>query len=291
MNKIQKGLLPLEEDKRDYSLGAIFGAPKLEEIPDEFDIGLPRVKNQFNTDLCTAFAVTSASELQEHQELSPEWQFAKIRQLIGNSRGWGADLRSAMKSVVKYGSIKKSDAPFSLENQVREFVANHENWPEELDKNAQEHRKEAYFTVDGYNSHFDAIRAALWQNMASRRAVVTGCKWRQSWIDAQAGKINEWMKGEGTPHAFIFVGTKKFKGEIHLIAHLSNGTEIGDVGRFYFPKGVIDGIIPNELKKYGCYMLTDLPEWETRDNIIKKSIRFRNRWFKKIVSFIINLFK
>ena len=73
-----------------------------------------RVKNQGSSDMCLAFASTSVSEIQEGVILSPEYQFAKIKQIIGNIESWGADLSNGAKSFTKFGSIKQEETPFEF---------------------------------------------------------------------------------------------------------------------------------------------------------------------------------
>ena len=84
MEKFIGGLLPLPKDKKDFSFGSVFGSADLAELPLEFRIGTPlQIKNQFNSDMCTAFGSSSVSEDQEGVLLSPEYIFAKTKQIAG----------------------------------------------------------------------------------------------------------------------------------------------------------------------------------------------------------------
>src|SRR3990167_6720197 len=107
--QFRAGLRKLPRDSRDFNLGAIQETIDLSTIPQEFIVGEPIQKDQFDTDFCTGFAVTSASELQEGVELSAEWQFAKTKQIAGDWKSWGANLRDACKSAVEFGSIKEKE--------------------------------------------------------------------------------------------------------------------------------------------------------------------------------------
>jgi hypothetical protein len=50
------GLLPLPKDDRDFKLGALYTLPKLSEIPDAFELDVLGIKDQRDSDFCTAFA-------------------------------------------------------------------------------------------------------------------------------------------------------------------------------------------------------------------------------------------
>ena len=181
--KMVAGLRELPRDKRDFNLVKVFGT--IEDLPThDFLVADPLgIKDQKDSDMCTAFSMCAVSEAQEGVELSPEWQFAKIKEIDGNHTTWGADLRTAAKSFVKFGSIEQQHAPYNLTNKERNFLANIDNWPFVLYANAKKHKKQSYFKVDasGYSDLFDGIRAALWQNRHRKRFVPTGCLWEKEW--------------------------------------------------------------------------------------------------------------
>jgi len=106
------GLRKLPKDPRDLRVGKIFG--KLPLPPNEdFKIEL-KLKNQGHTDMCGAYAGCSASEPQEGVELSPEYLFAKAKQMEGRWDTWGIDLRTICKVLVKSGTLEKKDTPFII---------------------------------------------------------------------------------------------------------------------------------------------------------------------------------
>src|SRR3990167_5751264 len=107
------GLLPTPKDKRDFSFGGIFGLPNLKDIPDtSWVVSEPlEIKDQGESDMCTAYALTAVSEDQEGVLLDPLYQFAKIKQIMGEYESWGADLRSACKSATQFGSLEVSEVP------------------------------------------------------------------------------------------------------------------------------------------------------------------------------------
>lgn len=256
--KINTGLLELPDDPRDFRREDVFGAVNMADIEPNFYVGTPLyIADQGTSDLCTAYATVAASELQERVKLSPEYSFAKIKQLRGEYEAWGADLRSAVKAATKYGFLAKHWIPKTLDITNRNQVANWQNWPEISDVYADEHKKQSYFRIQPTETldMFDAILAALWQNRDENKGVVTGALWRDEWTTAKGGIIPTEYSQTGFGHAFIFIGSKTIEGTRYLIAQLSNGTEIGDAGLFYFPRSIV-----NKECVYGCYTFEDMPK-------------------------------
>lgn len=246
--KIGLGLLPLPEDRRYFKVTKLLGTMDLSRLPDKFipegAMDLP-IKNQGMTMWCTAFSATTASSLQEGVDLDPAYQAAKIAQIRGeNGLKHGASNKQAVKSLIEFGSIKDTATNLNSDNP--------DDWPLEYDQKARKHRKRSYFMADGYNSTFDAIRAAMWQNRAQKCLVMSGADWRPEWTKAKDGILPKRYAGPGYPHAFVIVGWKRD----HLICHLSNGDGVGHPdwkGRFFMPREVAD----RELN-YGNLLLVDI---------------------------------
>lgn len=244
------GLNLIAKDERNYKLGAIFGAPLLSDIPKEdFLIADPEVLDQGNTDACTGYASSLASGLQEGVPLSPKYQFAQIKKMLNDLNGYGGDLTTACKVAVKIGSL---ESKYELPLFTRDQFANWVNWPDSLDELAKNHRKKVFFEIEEHSDLFDSIRANLWRFRNEKRAILTGALWRPEWTTS-GGVIPKTYSNSGFGHAFIFIGQKIIDGTPHLVAHLSNGTIIGDKGRFYFPREVI-----NKECTYGNFMFQDL---------------------------------
>ena len=249
-----RGMRSTPNDKRDFSLTKVFGALDPINVPNQdFFVGNPKIKNQGSSDLCTAFAGTLASEYQEGVILSPEWFFAMIKKMRNEFKSWGADLRSIMKAATKVGFLEQKDAPFTLKDKARDFVANWKNWSVSLLPLARKHAKKSFFKVDGKNGTFDNIRVALWENRGQRQAVITGCTWRQSWTYAKGGVIPKGASKKQYGHAFVVDGQKMIKDVPHLRVPNSGGVNIGDGGFFYFPKEVV-----NRDFRFKKYILIDM---------------------------------
>ena len=279
------GLQALPKDDRDFSFGAIFGLPKLEELPDEYSVAKPlKIKDQGYSDMCTAYALTAVSEDQELVELNPFYTFGKTKQIMGEWESWGADLRSACKSAVNYGFIPADGIIKVPDDEDRDKAANWENWPQETDQEAARHKKRSYFGVTGQYDTFDNLRATLWQNRAEERSVIAGCVWRNEWTQAGGGIIPRSYGDRGFGHAFKVFGWKKIDEELYLIAQLSNGAEIGDGGIFYFPRDTV-----NKEFTFGLFTFKDMPREEAEYLHKKKLAGFVGRILLAIGAFLRNI--
>ena len=271
------GFRPSSKDIRDFHAAAVFGQLPVEYIPDhDFIVAEPLgIKDQRESDLCTAFATCAVLEDHEDVELSPEWFFAKIKELEGSPLEWGADPRTACKAAKKFGALEKKQAPYSLENEERDFLAEPENWDGDLDGLAYIHHQRSFFRADtGSYDVFDNIRAAMWKHRDSKSSVFTGCMWRPEWTHAKDGIIpTNYSTAQGFGHAFKLFGQKKINGEMYIMAQLSNGTGIGDKGVFYFPREVV-----NRELTYEAWIFLDADP-----NEIKQS---NWSWWQKVVDWI-----
>lgn len=282
--KITGGLVDTPDDWRDFSIDRMFGSLPLSELPKEFfQMYFPFfVKDQSDSDLCTAFACSYAKEAQENILISPEYQFAKTKQIMGDHKPWGADLRSAMKVLVKYGAIETSQSKYYL-NGNRDQIANWENWGERFDIYAIKHLSKSFFKVDGPHDTFDNFRQALWKFREKRQVIVTGCKWRNEWTNIGRGIIpKEIPEFASFGHSFVFVGQKIINEEVYLIALLSNTEYMGDHGYFYFPREVV-----NQEFKWGGYMVVDMDQ-ELVSFLFERGWNVNMKYFAKMIIFIKN---
>jgi len=277
--RISGGLTDLKKDSRDFQLEKLGG--KRLQLPSTFLLDELDIENQDNTDYCTGFAITKASEYQEGVKLDPLYQFCKTKQIKGEYKSWGASLRDACKSAIRFGSLEQSKAPYTISNR-RSEVADWRNWDDEYDLYAQKHRKKSYFAVSGVGDTFEDIKHAIYEY---KSPVMAGVKWRDEWIDGKDGVVPEiYSVDGGFGHAFIFIGWVIIKEAEFLVAHLSNGKNIGDSGKFYFSKNIVD----REIGRYGIYCFVDISpsdykrdKWSRYQKIINFIIRLRNKYVKK----------
>jgi len=287
--EIGGGLTELPADARDFSQDAVFGSIRAEALPEaDFIVSPPLViKDQGDTDLCTAFATTSASEDQEGVLLDPVFTYYATKVLVQKSPDtWGADLRSACKSLVDYGSLEEEYAPLPT-SAARSMMLDPKIWEHDQMGLAYEHRKSSFFKVDGPHDLFDNIRMRLWMNRNKMQSVITGAKWRGSWTDAPVGMIPAEYEERGTPHAFIFKGQRRFPGENEprLIAQLSNGQQIGDKGIFYFTRSVV-----NDEFRYGAFMLEDMPR-AVAENHLYYGTKVGENFFSKLWKILVRIIR
>lgn len=285
-NITNEGLKELRQDSRDFPLGAVFGTTNIKDVPDtDFLVAQPLVmKDQGDTDYCSAFAVTEVSEDQEGVELLPEYQFYSTKRITGDPSAWGADLRDACKSACQYGSVP-TVAYKNMQNQPRDFILDEKNWPESADMVARIYKKSSYFTVDGQNDVFDNIRAALFTHKADKCTIVTGALWKRAWIDAPNGIIQD-VDGDGFGHAFKLYGQQTMNGELCIVAQLSNGTAIGNGGIFYFNRAVVN----KNLGQYGLFMFKDIAP-EVALGYINSPYTVNTPFYVKLIDLISNFFK
>lgn len=288
-NLPKNSLRELPKDKRDFALGAIFPQVDLKEVPNkDFIVSEPLViKNQGETDFCSGYAVTSVSEDQEGVELIPEYQFLKTKELSGDPEEWGADLRIACKSAVKFGSLSVNNDIFKFDKTLsRSQILKQSQWPEHVDRVALYHKKETFFSVDGKYDIFDNIRVALWQHKKGKSSIATGALWRSEWLEAPGGVIPEKYGKNGFGHAFKIFGQKIIEGHLYLMAQLSQGDMVGDGGIFYISRSVAN----KEIGKYGIFMFKDISR-EDAEYFLKNKISAKQSFFSQFWSLIKNFFE
>jgi len=285
-NIVEYGLNKLPTDLRDFQFGSLFGDDKDPSVlPDEFFAGeILGVKDQKNTDYCSAFAGTGVSELQEHVELDPLFTMMATKIEEGRTDTWGANLRDSAKSQVDYGSLKKIDSTHTIDEE-RSTILDKNNWSKEQFKKAEEHKKESFLFINPYGKIdlFDAIRFAIYDGRIKSQAVQTGALWRYSWNSARDGIIPKVYEDGGSGHSFYFLGWQKLDGELYMIAILSNGSEIGDAGMYYFPREVIDRECV-----YGNIIFYDKSAEEVKldlgfMHVIKELIQYVVKFFQNII--------
>jgi len=241
MAKDKYGLRPLKKDKRDFQLGALFFLPRLDELPESFELTTQfPIKNQGQTDYCSAYASCGMSEIQEKVELYPEYSFALSKEVSGDPDAWGQDLRSAMKSHTKYGAIAQKHAPEAQNGDLRRFSSYPITWL----TYAKNHQKQSYFKITGQHDSFDNIKASIFKH---KSAVCIGVIWGWSIGDY----ILNTVVAEGFGHAMYVTGWD----EDGLIVVNSYGERAGKNGKHRMTRNVINAFVP----RFGAMMMIDIP--------------------------------
>ena len=287
---MKTGLNPTPIDERDFKLGAVVGLALPSDMPDEYTVADPLIiKDQGQSDMCTAYAITAVSEDEEGVVLDPFFTFGVTKAITGDPAEWGADLRSACKSAVKprtgdraYGSLEAKDLskltkPATQED--RERASDYRNITVEEREEAKRHAKKSYFSVvDGVGDIFDDMRSAMWMTRNEKRSIFTGCNWRTVWTYG-GGTIETAPSGQTFGHAVKAFG---WRGG-YMKLQLSNGKSIGEDGIFW-----ISRLALNQAFTFGAFTFLDMPREDAEKTIAesKKSKTF----FTRVVSPFANLF-
>lgn len=273
------GLKDTPRDDRDFKLGAITTLPPLSELPLEFVIPEHGIKNQRQSDFCTAFAFAGVSELQEGVALSAEWAFAKSKELSGDVEEWGQDLRKGAAVHTRFGCAPQSAVPFTVANESPDFLRRIENYPD-VGAQAIKHVKKSYVTVSGQYDYFDDIRAALWKYRNERRGVVTGVRF--GWEPTK--KILNTIPLDGQGHAMYINGWVTLGGVPYLRYVNSFGTRSGDNGVHYVSREVVNHFVA----LYGAFMFLDMEPEQVR-YMQERGITDKDNWIVQILKSVVSL--
>lgn len=277
--KMNTGLQPTPEDKRDLQLGAFFRLPNVEDLPESFAYEPFKIKDQKFSDFCSAFAVTAASELQEGVELNPLFSFAASKQITQDPESWGQNLRDAIKAHTKYGCVEEAESPFKLEdiNEHYEDKRTLESWPEDTILKAQKHIKKSYWKITGQYDHFDNIRSAMWRFREEKRAVIFGVEFGWNPKDMVLSTQNHNPK-KASGHAMTFLG---WESEDYLYVQQSYGDKIGQGGILLMDRDAVNTLT----EKYGAYMLIDMDP-EDAKYYTENNIKEGDSWIVELIKVI-----
>lgn len=272
---MQAGLRPTPPDPRDFPLGAVYSLPEIAALPASFV--LPHtVKDQRDTDFCTAFMTCAMSEVQEGVELEPAYSFALAKKIQGDVDEWGCDLRSALKAHTQ-GALPKSVSPFSLDNQTPNYLRRIEHWdvPQTI---TAPHRKKSYFKVTGPYDHFDNIRASIYK-FGSPVGIGVEFGWSPDTV-----LFDTITSGFG--HAMTVIGFQKFEGQDVCVLLNSLGTTAGLNGTHYITRDVLNHFV----EKYSAYMFTDLSKEDAQYHL-DTNTHADDNWIITLIRSFFNLFR
>jgi len=266
---INSGAILKKAKFRDFKFEKLFGVA--EALPYEYSLRpFIKVKDQKGTDFCNAFAGSILSDLHENVITDPLYLFAKIKQIEGNI-DWGSQIQSALKALCKYGALEQLLSPYTIDSKSRDELANYQNWDEVYDVYAKGHLQKSYFSV---KNGFEYFKNALWQNRATKDAILTGVIWQDGWQYAKDGIIDF----EGYQRSGHIIALTGWKGDYIEFVN-SYGEGVGNKGFYYVHKDII-----NKYFRWGSYVVVDMtPEeakklvWGTKEvltNSIIKTIQF-----------------
>lgn len=261
---VRGDILSLIASRFGFPLSQILSANPAIKNPNKIYIGqtitIPArsrmTTNQLDLDFCTGFTTEELQYAIHGIRFDPLYQMAKIKQIRGEYTKYGASLRDACNSVIKYGSLPLILSPYthngSPTDKTRDFLANWANWPIGLDKNSSPYKDLSYFVVDGIYDMFDNIRSCLQMNRKERRGVTFGLLWYYEWTEAPGGVIGPIMPSTQPAggHDMAIIGQKTINGILHLVFQQTWGPFAGDNGLYYFPRSIVDQLA---LQGYGAY--------------------------------------
>lgn len=264
------GSLTSKTDIRDYKLNK--KVIKGEELPEEFSLIPPNVKNQSSVGSCVAHAIAETIEYhnreQEHNNslMSTGFIYGNRRNSINKKSGMY--IRDALSNTCKYGDVYKTDFKENIE--VPKAITLFEERFDKLKDKAYVHRFSSYFRL----TSADEIKYALMKY----GPVVFAIDWRDKCrIEKNILTFDTKSKKTGG-HCMIIYGWNK---DGWLIQN-SWGTWFGNNGRV---------ILSYDVKITEAWGITD--EITSENSDIKKSefnTTFK-RFIAKLINWFINLFK
>jgi hypothetical protein len=263
---LKPGLAPTPADERDFQLGALIDLPALSELPASFRFPTLGVKDQKDTDFCTAFASDLLHEIMTGVELCPEWGFAASKSLSGDTTGYGQDIRTALKRHVKLGALPKNLTPYSLETKDAGFLRDFANWPAGLTGPAAHQLEKSFLKITGPYDHYDNIRASIWQFRNEKRAVIFGMNWK--WVLSQY-LLNDGDKN-GFGHAIAAIGWE----EGGIVLQNSAGLRAGQSGCHLIDRASINFFV----EVYNAYMLVGFSP-DHVEYMLSNNIKIGDNWF------------
>jgi len=257
MEEQKFGLLPKEEDKRDFTVGMFFDLPNVSQLYSDYELNVPSswILSQVS-DTCAGHASSLASSLQEGMRLDPKFTWVMAREMEGKqSNDFGISLRPMMAAHTKIGALELKDSPFEeTDERFRDIT----NWDvSELLKKSVYHKKGSYISLERINGMdwYDTIRASI---QKTNCYVVLGVKWAYG----TEADISTWKDG-GTGHAITAIGWKR--NPERLIIVNSWGQNVGDKGKFYLSREIIN----KEVATYGAMIFVDETPEKLKEYITK----------------------
>lgn len=156
---------------KEYLKGALFSKPDvrdyvakttLSEFPKEFELKMPKVKNQKSVGSCVAHSLSTVVEYFNKQETGKYTEMS-TGYIYGNRRlslhkGSGMYTRDAIHTAVKYGDVPNSYFPVNIE--VPEAIEEFENKVDGIEKTGYYFKFAEYFKLKDENS----IKTCLMEN-------------------------------------------------------------------------------------------------------------------------------
>ena len=220
MDMSRLGAIPSPIDIRDYKLSAVSGAVKL---PESFDTGIVKIKDQGNKQTCVAYSLSEIIEYHHKKETNKYQQFSTefiygLRKEDGY-KGEGMYLRDGLETIREYGDVTISQ--LSGNNDVKEAMKRVSNNIDKLKELAYPNRITSYYRIETIQDlkyalyHHGPVSASMWW--------YDGCD-----LDRKYTYVYDKNRGRGG-HAVMIAGWNKNR----ILVQNSWGLLWGKSGRFY----------------------------------------------------------
>lgn len=277
---IKEGILPLERDDRDFTVGALFQLPKLKDLPEEYLVEPLSIKDQNsdgNYDFCAGCAGTGMIEPKEGVELFYPFLWAAAKFESGTDvNSFGVDLRSVGKALCKWGVPEIKDIPDSVKNLSASERRIFANYPPSVRDAARKHLAQSYMFVDGPYDAYDNARANIWKFKDEKRHILFGVAWNWNPIDFELTGV-----GGGSGHAMWLGGW--FKNGLCSVNSI--GVNAGHKG--------VHSISRETYNKwadvYGALIIVDKPR-EDIEYAIQNHIKEGDSWLSQILKVVWTIF-
>jgi C1A family cysteine protease len=259
------GALFSKKDVRDYKIDCA-SAPV--EFPEEFELKMPKVKNQGRVGSCVAHSIATVIEyfndLQQNknEEMSVGYIYGNRTNTTHTKSGMYT--RDAVAVTCKYGDVPKVLFPYNEE--VPEIIEKFNEQSEELFPKGQPNRFTSYYRL--YTD--DEIKTSLMEN----GPVIFAMKWYDD-IKVVNGVITTSQKSDGGGHCMVIYGWDKQGWKIQ-----------NSWGKFWGLNG--RAILPYNIKIREAWGIIDTLT-HTETNVIKPYNTKFGTTIAKILNFIINI--
>lgn len=221
-----------------FVLGALFSKPdvrdyiastKLSEFPEEFELNMPKVKNQGAVGSCVAHSLSTIveyfnkKETGRHREMSTGYIYGNRR--LSLHKGSGMYTRDALRTVAKYGDVPNTY--FKVNVEVPEAIDKFEAEVDKIEEKGYNFKFSEYFKL----KNDAAIKTSIMEN----GPVVFAMPWYDD-IEIVDGIMNtDYAKTAKTGgHCMVIYGWNDIGWKVQN----SWGPHWGDKGCMIIPYGV-----------------------------------------------------
>ncbi len=282
INNMKKrlGLKKYIKSKKDYSYSLTFGAVGPTYLPAEYfydNNEMPlELPGEYN---CTGRAVADICEDEDGRLYSWDYNYAKTLQIKGLPPSTtGVDLKTALSVPLTFGLLPRELEPVNSTKNSPIIAADYKNFPEALDKVAEQYKKPAYFFADGPFDAFDNVRSMLWLNRQNKMSVAIGTAWYQEFEQVGPDGILPAGRYSYGGHAYACKGWKVINGQTYLILKTWQGPSYGDRGYCYMSRDQF-----NRLINGGGSAMTISPVKPTDVKTIQMSLKQRLLAFMQLL--------